>query len=162
MRSLQMQWLLAPKSGVFQMREVLLDTDILSEVLKGRDPEVMRNAKNYLSLFGRLTISSVTITEVVKGFQLTRDERRLQSFLESLENNETLPLGISEAALAGRIMGDLIRKGIPIGHMDPLIAATAIVHDLPLVTGNTKHFNRIIELGYPLQLQNWREALPNG
>jgi predicted nucleic acid-binding protein len=141
--------------------KVLLDTDILSEVMKGRNPEVQRTAQQYLSLFGRLTISSVTITEVVKGFQKTRDERRLLSFLEFLEQNDTLPLGIKEAAHAGRIVGDLERQGIPIGHMDPLIAATALVHQMPLVTGNTRHFIRIRELGYPLILQNWREA-PHG
>jgi tRNA(fMet)-specific endonuclease VapC len=120
--------------------KAILDTDILSEVLKGRNPEVMRNAQMYLSSFGRLTISSVTISEVVKGFQITRDERRLQSFIESLENNETLPFGIPEASLAGRIMGDLIRNGTPIGHIDPLIAATAIVHNLPLVYRKYKAF----------------------
>ncbi len=155
-----MQWQPALNHGVFQMMKALLDTDILSEVLKGRDPQVQRTAQQYLSIFGRLTISSVTIAEIVQGFQKARDERRLESFISSLEQNETLSLGIPEAALAGRIMGDLLRFGIPIGQMDPLIAATAMVNNLPLVTGNTRHFTRIIDLGYPLELQNWR--LPNG
>ena len=41
---------------------------------------------------------------------------------------------------------------------DPLIAAIALQAQLPLVTGNTKHFARIQDLGYPLQLANWRET----
>jgi len=39
-----------------------------------------------------------------------------------------------------------------------MIAATAIEHDCVLVTGNTQHFARIQALGYPLQLDNWRDS----
>lgn len=41
---------------------------------------------------------------------------------------------------------------------DSMIAATAIEHNLVLVTGNTKHFERIQELGCPLRLDNWRST----
>ena|ERR1035441_6445006 len=99
---------------------------------------------------------------MVKGWHKILEERKIAILLKFMNGHEIIPLGIDEAVLGGRITGDLERNGIPIGRMDPLIAATSIVHNLPLVTGNTKHFNRIIELGYPLELQNWREALPNG
>ena len=52
--------------------------------------------------------------------------------------------------LAGRIAGDLERTGHPIGLADPMIAAIALTHGLELVTGNTAHFQRIQQLGYPL------------
>ena len=57
---------------------------------------------------------------------------------------------------AGRIAGDLERVGRPIGLADPMIAAIALTHGLELVTGNTGHFQRIQQLGYPLVLANWR------
>jgi tRNA(fMet)-specific endonuclease VapC len=60
------------------------------------------------------------------------------------------------AKLAGRISGELERIGRPIGVADPMIAAIALVNGLDLVTGNTGHFQRIQELGYPLTLVNWR------
>jgi tRNA(fMet)-specific endonuclease VapC len=60
------------------------------------------------------------------------------------------------ATLAGSIAGDLKRTGEPIGRADPFIAAIAVQAGLPLVTGNTSHFERIQALGYPLQLDNWR------
>jgi len=47
--------------------------------------------------------------------------------------------------------------GQQIGHLDPFIAATAIANDRPLVTNNTKHYQRIVDLGFPLELENWRE-----
>jgi predicted nucleic acid-binding protein len=37
-----------------------------------------------------------------------------------------------------------------------MIAAIAISHRLELVTGNTGHFQRIHQLGYPLTVVNWR------
>jgi tRNA(fMet)-specific endonuclease VapC len=142
------------------MKKVLLDTDILSEVLKAKDLLVQRNAKEYLGAFGRLTVSAITVAEIVKGFQKIQDERRLRLFDAFLNENEVLTLGYEEATLAGRISGDLERAGFPIGHFDPFIAAIAVVHQLPLVTGNTRHFLRVCKLGYALELQNWRN--PHG
>ena len=69
-----------------------------------------------------------------------------------------LPLDLDAAVLAGRMYGDLERTGQPIGRADPMIAATAIVHDLVLVTGNGAHYERIRQLGYALELDNWREG----
>ena len=60
------------------------------------------------------------------------------------------------AELAGRIAGDLDRIGQPIGRADPMIAAIALTHGLELVTGNTAHYQRVQQLGYPLTLVNWR------
>jgi tRNA(fMet)-specific endonuclease VapC len=37
-----------------------------------------------------------------------------------------------------------------------MIAAIALTHGLELVTGNTSHFQRIQQIGYPLILANWR------
>jgi tRNA(fMet)-specific endonuclease VapC len=37
-----------------------------------------------------------------------------------------------------------------------MIAAIALQHGLALVTGNTKHFDRIRQLGFPLSLLDWR------
>jgi tRNA(fMet)-specific endonuclease VapC len=60
------------------------------------------------------------------------------------------------AELAGRIAGELERIGQPIGLADPMIAVIALTHSLELVTGNTAHFQRVQNLGYPLILANWR------
>jgi predicted nucleic acid-binding protein len=61
------------------------------------------------------------------------------------------------AELAGRIWDDLERTGQPIGLVDPIIAANALTHGLERVTGNTSHYQRIQQLGYPLILVNWRQ-----
>lgn len=69
---------------------------------------------------------------------------------------EVLPLDGDSAALAGEISAELERAGEPIGRADPMIAAIAIRAVRTLVTGNTRHFERIREIGYPLMLMDWR------
>jgi tRNA(fMet)-specific endonuclease VapC len=44
------------------------------------------------------------------------------------------------------IRGDLKRRGLTIGDFDILIAATALHHDLTLVTRNRRHVSRIPDL----------------
>jgi len=134
----------------------LLDTDILSEIGKGIDPNITANAATYRNAFGRYTISVISIMEVVRGFQHKQDARRLQHFLNSIAAEEILALDQPAAELAGRIAGDLDRTGQPIGRADPMIAAIALGKGLDLVTGNTTHYQRIQQLGYSLTLVNWR------
>ncbi len=64
----------------------------------------------------------------------------------------------SETYLAGHILGALLQTGQPIGPHDPFIAATAIENDRVLFTNNTNHYQRIVDLDFPLELVNWREV----
>lgn len=41
---------------------------------------------------------------------------------------------------------------------DVMTAGIALRHRLPLVTGNKAHFEYVREMGYELELANWREA----
>lgn len=141
------------------MYKVLLDTDIFSKILEGENRKIARRALPYYAEIGSYTISLVTVTELFKGFQKnpkqTADiEKRLLSWKSELE---IMPLTFESAVLAGRIYGDLERTHQPIGRCDPMIAAIAIVNNLPLVTGNTEHYQRIIDLGYPLTIENWKD-----
>ena len=72
---------------------------------------------------------------------------------------EVIPFAESATVLAGQIAGKLERVGRPIGLADSMIAAIALVHGLDLVSGNTTHFHRVQQLGYPLALANWRRVI---
>jgi len=78
----------------------------------------------------------------------------------ALANEDILPLGFEAAVLAGKIFADLEKAGQTIGRLDPIIAGVAISHGLVLVTGNTRHFERITALGYGLRIANWRIGAP--
>lgn len=45
----------------------LLDKDIFSEILKGKNARVMQNATTYRNQFGHYIISAITLTEVIKA-----------------------------------------------------------------------------------------------
>jgi tRNA(fMet)-specific endonuclease VapC len=138
------------------VNKALLDTDILSEIGKGRNPAIATNARTYRKAFGFYSFSTVTVLEIVRGYQKAQQPQRLHAFMASITAEEVFPLDVAAAELAGRITGDLERTGQPIGRADPMIAAIAIDQGLELVTGNTAHFQQIQRLGYPLTLVNWR------
>jgi predicted nucleic acid-binding protein len=138
------------------MNKALLDTDMFSEVLRGVDATVVGNARNYCQTHGRLTLSVITVMEMIKGLQKVQRPQKIATLLTTVNRDEVLEFGQSAAETAGRIWGDLERTGQPIGLADPMIAAIAVVHGLELVTGNTSHYLRIQRFGYPLTLVNWR------
>lgn len=140
------------------MDKALLDTDIFSEVLKGVDREVASKASHYRTQFGRYSISTVTIVEIVKGLHKLQREDRVKQFLAGLADVEILSLDLGSSELAGRMYADLERTGQPIGRADPMIAGIALRNGLVLVSGNVSHYQRIQKLGYELRLENWRAA----
>ncbi len=66
------------------MDKTLLDTDIFSEILKGKNPRVAAQAVAYRKIFPHYTISAITVMEIVKGLHKIRREERLQQFMSSL------------------------------------------------------------------------------
>jgi tRNA(fMet)-specific endonuclease VapC len=139
------------------MRKALLDTDIFSEILKGKNETVRHRAAAYQPGLGNFTICTVTVMEVVKGLHKLRREAAVVQFLSGLTALDVIAIDTEIATLAGRIYADLERAGRPIGRADPLVAAAALVHDRDLVTGNVAHFEAVRSVGYPLVVDNWRE-----
>ena len=136
--------------------KALLDTDIYSEVLKAIDPNVTRNATAYRQAHGFLTVSVISVMEVIQGYQRVGKSRRIQAFRNAVALEEVLIFDQATADLAGQVAGDLDRVGQPIGRCDPMIAAIGAIHGLELATGNTSHYQRVQQIGYPLTLVNWR------
>lgn len=136
------------------MKPTLLDTDILLDILQGGQPTVQQNAQQYLAAYGRYTITAVTVAELARGAVRGGESAAWLDVL--LGQVEVLPLEAASARLAGQIYGELERQGQAIGLADCLIAGIALAHGRVVVTGNVRHFVRIAELGYPLEIANWR------
>jgi tRNA(fMet)-specific endonuclease VapC len=134
----------------------LLDTDIFSEFLRGRNATVARRAAVYETVRAHFTVSAVTLVEVVSGWQRRGLHARVDELLACLVGWTVLAVDGDVTTLARRMHGDLLRTGQPTGVADPLIAATALHHNLVLVTGNTAHDQRLQALGYDLRLDDWR------
>ena len=138
------------------MDKSLLDTDTFSQVLRRYSPAIVFRTAAYLTEFEQLTISAITVTEIVKGWQKRQREDRIQQFISDLQAVEILYLSLDTHILVGRILADLERSGQPIGFADTAIAAIALQNNLTLVTGNLNHYQRILELGHPLKLDTWK------
>lgn len=138
--------------------KALLDTDMLSEVLKSKDRHVLARANAYRAQQGRYTLSTITIMEIVKGLSRKGREDAIQRFLAVLKGCEVVTLDQVSSELAGRIYADLERAGRLIGVADVMIAAIAIHLGVTLVTGNASDYQHIQAAGYPLRLETWRAA----
>ena len=138
------------------MSKVLLDTDILSEILKGRNRTVMRRAAEYLAAEEKYTISSVSVMEVVRGFYRIDAIDRANQFIRFLSAVEVLSFDTPSSIVAGRIDAELHRRGRVVGVADVQIAACALQYGCLLSTGNTEHYEHIQDAGFPGQLENWR------
>jgi tRNA(fMet)-specific endonuclease VapC len=132
------------------MKPSMLDTDILSEFLRG-NPKVISNVDEHLKKFGFISLSIITYYEILNGLLYKDAKKQLSKFEEFVELNKVIPLTLPMAKTAANIQADLRKKGTEIGHTDTLIAGIAITSELQLVTNNTDHFIRI----KGLEIANW-------
>ena len=120
----------------------MLDTDILSEFLRG-NPKVINRVDEHLKEYGFISLSIITYCEILNGLLYKDARRQMARFEDFVALNKVIPLTLSMAKAAALIQSDLRKKGSEIGHTDTLIAGIAIISELQLVTNNTNHFKRI-------------------
>jgi predicted nucleic acid-binding protein len=117
------------------MAEVLLDSDILIDHLRGYEP-----ARQYLKRFeageGQGYLSIITVAELAAGqMRQAEEEAKVQRLLALFRHIDL------DFAIAWR--GGEIRRQYHTRLADALIAATALIHHLRLATRNLQHFTRI-------------------
>jgi tRNA(fMet)-specific endonuclease VapC len=91
-----------------------------------------------------LGLSVVSAAELWEGVFYSRDPKRSQETLEGFLSGVGL-LGLDEEICKqfGQLRGSMRKRGQTIGDFDLLIAATALRHNLTLLTNNRKHFEGI-------------------
>lgn len=119
----------------------LVDTNVLSEVRKG--PRCHPNVANWAASTpaGQMSISALVLGEIRLGIERVRPRdpvqaRTYESWLDQLHRDfapRILTVDRDVADVWGRISA---RRAYP--AVDALLAATAVVHDLVLVTRNTR------------------------
>ncbi len=125
----------------------LLDTNVISEIRKQEraNPGVRNFFQARTEDQARLFLSALTIGELRRGIELLRQrndkpqaeqlEVWLERVLSEYEDN-ILPLDIDTCQLWGRL-----RVPHPENELDKLIAASALIYDLTVVTRNIDHFS---------------------
>ena len=118
---------------------MLIDTDVLIWHLRG-----YAQATRRLDELGTLTLSAVSYLEVLQGM---RNKAELAAVQKMLQRRQAAMLPLTEAITqrAVSLMESLtLSHGLQMG--DALIAATALEHQLPVLTGNVKHFAAVEHL----------------
>lgn len=122
----------------------LLDTNVISELVRPKP------AKAVLAWFENipseaLHISVLTLGEIRKGVEQMPDSARREKLRLWLEHEladwfgaRILPVDIPVADRWGRLIAQI---GRPVPSIDSLLAATALHHELRLVTRNQKDFD---------------------
>ena len=129
------------------MSGFLVDTNVISEPARSKpNPGVvawLAKAEEE-SIF----LSVLTLGEVRSGIERVVDSARrtsLERFFFRLRDrfgSRILPIDAAVAERWGRMIGGLASSGESIPAIDSLIAATALHHDLTVVTHNTGDFAR--------------------
>ena len=120
---------------------ILLDSSILIELFRKKDK---KNTIFYELSQSEddLCISSITYYEIGIGNRKSHFE-----YWEKLTERLTvIPFDKACSKTAVDIYLDLLKKNKMIDFADLLIGATALTHNIPLVTLNIKHFERIKKL----------------
>ncbi|WP_338790572.1 type II toxin-antitoxin system VapC family toxin [Bernardetia sp. MNP-M8] len=134
------------------MKKYLLDTNICIYYLKKQfdlDKKIIEVG------FKNCYVSEITLAELLFGVENGEEqhkERNQNKYNEFEELFEKRIIPIREAFEHYAIQRAKLRKtGKQIGDFDTLIASTALVHEMILVTRNVKHFERI----EGLEIENW-------
>lgn len=125
------------------MRGYLLDTNLPSETLRPRpDANVSAGLKSQVK--DSQFLSVVTMGELRKGATLlppgAKRTQVEQLLIPSWFAGRILPVTEAIADRWGVLEGRRLLAGRPLGAADGMIAATALEHDLTLVTRNVKEF----------------------
>jgi predicted nucleic acid-binding protein len=131
----------------------LLDTDMLSEVLKRKDQQVLAIARQYLVEHQRFAFSEMTVYEIVRGLKATQATQQLSDFMKMVSTSDVFPVSRSVLMRATDLWVDGRVGGCPHEDADLIIAATALETGRVLITGNTSHYAWIKDL----KLADWRQ-----
>jgi len=122
------------------MSRYLLDTNVCIEFFK-RHAKVASKLENLES--GSLFISEITLVELrIGALKSVRPDFHNGVIADLLDDLTVLPISAAlDLFIQEKVR--LSRSGTMVDNFDLLIGATAIHHDLTLVTNNTKHFQRL-------------------
>jgi toxin FitB len=130
----------------------LLDTNVVSELSNSRpNSQVEEWLVNAVDT--DLYISCVTLAEVAKGITILPAGKRrvasqqwLDERLRPWFDGRVLSIDATIAERAGVAIGESQIQGRTMSLADALIATTALVYDLTLVTRNVKDFTHLTDL----------------
>jgi len=118
----------------------LVDTDTCSAQLRNAPGVTAR----FLQYGGRLHVSVVSLAELFSwALRASAPPTRLDGLLALMDDMAVLDVNSQIARKFGEIQAGLLDIGQPAPAADLLIASTALVHGLAVVTHNVQDFARV-------------------
>ena len=116
----------------------LLDTNIISELVRTKpNPKVL----NWAAEVTEISVSVITIEEIFYGLSWKPNPQIQEWFEKFFESKcQIFPVTKEIAKLSGELRGKFQSQGQTRSQADMIIAATAQIHQLTLVTRNTRDF----------------------
>ena len=119
----------------------LIDSNWVIDALRNHPGSRARIEERLVDGIG---ISVVSIAELYVGPHRRPNPQVEQARIASqLSQFTELPVDVETCKIFGRIKAQLQRAGNTIEDFDTMIAATALQHDLTLLSNNRKHFDRV-------------------
>ena len=122
----------------------ILDTDWIINLLAGR-----KDAEERIQQLDprEIVISLITVGEIYESaFNYANPEAHIKTFRQFLNNFQLLNLNLPIMEKFAEIRAHLRRWGQLISDFDILLGATALHHNLIILTYNKKHLERIPDL----------------
>jgi predicted nucleic acid-binding protein len=117
---------------------IVVDSDVLIDALRGREPAATRIAVGLDS--AALATTTITAFELLGGARTRRTREHVERLLAGLS---IFPFDADAAEAAAAARRTLEREGQPIGMADYLIAGICLARSTELLTRNRDHFERV-------------------
>jgi tRNA(fMet)-specific endonuclease VapC len=131
----------------------LLDTNVISHIMQGRDTELL--ARLTTLPVGQAVLSSVTLAELEYGLHRKGQPPRLRNALtQVLLRMDVLPWDEDVATCYGEFCATLEAQGINLSDFDMMIAAHAVAVNATLVSRD-KAFVQVADVTPRLKLEIW-------
>ena len=129
---------------------IVVDTDVLSELMRARPSPVLMERLERVPLREQAT-TAITLGEIAYGARKAGRPALYRRAVELLHGVHVLDFDRAAAERYGALRARLERAGLRLADPDLRIAAIVTAHDATLVTGNVRHFARVPGLA----VENW-------
>jgi tRNA(fMet)-specific endonuclease VapC len=117
---------------------IVVDSDVLIDALRGRQPAVRQVTEGLHS--GVLCTTTITLFELLSGARSEAESAPVDRLLAALS---ILPFDDAASREAAALRRRLAAQGLPIGMADYMIAGICVARSAALLTRNRAHFERV-------------------
>jgi tRNA(fMet)-specific endonuclease VapC len=132
----------------------IFDTDFISALMRGAVPHATIRRLAQLPPEAQCT-TAITAGELYYGaFKSRQRDQILPKVEQALKQLRVLSFNSAAARKYGELRSEFERAGTPLSTADLQIASIALARNMTLVTGNTRHLDRVPGL----KIEDWLHA----